>query len=176
MPFETLEWEMEFSVNKALCGAHLFATRFMAVAGIALIGMTPLAAQAQSQERGLQSPPLVINNDRGGTLRARLLELAALRRESRPVEIRGNVCFSTCTMFIGLPDACVSPSTTFGFHGPSSYGRPLDTATFNQASEVIASHYPPVLRAWYMEEGRYRINRVYRVSGQNLIDMGVRSC
>lgn len=146
-----------------LLAATLFATTF------------PQTSQAQT-EVSFQSAPLIVGNDRGGLLRDRLRQIEQLRRENRPVQIRGNICFSTCTMFIGLSNACVSPTTTFGFHGPSSYGRALSPASFDQASSIIANHYPPALRAWYMETGRYRVNNVYRISGQNLINMGVRSC
>ncbi|EET48904.1 hypothetical protein [Thalassobium sp. R2A62] len=146
-----------------LLAATLFATTF------------PQTSQAQT-EVSFQSEPLIVGNDRGGLLLERLRQLTRLSRESRPVQIRGNICFSTCTMYIGLPNTCVLPTTTFGFHGPSSHGRALSPATFDQASSIIADHYPPALREWYMETGRYRVNNMYRISGQNLINMGVRSC
>lgn len=74
-----------------------------------------------------------------GFLRERLLQIGELQKQNRPVEIRGAICFSTCTVFIGLPNTCISPNTTFGFHGPSSNGRALDPLMFNRASRVIAS-------------------------------------
>jgi hypothetical protein len=120
--------------------------------------------------------PLVVRNDRGGLLRERLRQIGQLRQQSRPVEIRGAVCFSTCTMFLGLPDTCISPQTTFGFHGPSSYGRALDADTFNRASRVIASHYPAELKTWYMDKARFKIRSIYRVKGEQIIRMGVRAC
>lgn len=79
-------------------------------------------------------------------------------------------------MFIGLPQTCISPNTVFGLHGPSSYGRSLDPATFNTASRVISQNYPPALRSWYMIDARFSINSVRRVRGSQLIDMGVRAC
>jgi hypothetical protein len=69
--------------------------------------------------------PYVVRNDRGGVVRDRLRELNQLRASGRPVEIRGNVCFSTCTMLLGLPQTCVDPDTVFGFHGPSRRGPPM---------------------------------------------------
>ncbi|MEM8654391.1 MAG: hypothetical protein AAGF36_06570 [Pseudomonadota bacterium] len=124
----------------------------------------------------LSSQPIVVRNDRGGLLRARLYELQDLRRAGRAVEIRGAVCLSTCTLYLGLDDVCVAPGTTFGFHGPSSYGRALDPATFNRASEIIADHYPAALRDWYMETGRFKIRTMYRIKGAQLIRLGVRAC
>ena len=139
------------------------------------ISSVPQHAAAQSNV-SFATDPLIVRNDRGGLLRERLREIGQLRQQSRPVEIRGAVCHSTCTMFLGLPNTCVSPNTTFGFHGPSSYGRALDPATFNRASEVIASYYPAPLQRWYMEKGRFKIRSLYRIKGSNLIDMGVRAC
>jgi len=120
--------------------------------------------------------PLVIQNDRGGVLTQRLREIRALRQSRRPIEIRGGVCFSTCTMYLGLPNTCISPNTTFGFHGPSSYGRALDPEMFNRASRVISRFYPAPLKSWYMNEARYQINTIAKVKGANIIRMGVRAC
>ena len=138
-------------------------------------GAVPDTATAQTQI-SYATNPLVVTNDRGGLLRKRLREISQLRKQSRPVEIRGAVCFSTCTMFLGLQNTCISPNTTFGFHGPSSFGRALDPVTFNRASEIIASHYPAQLEQWYMEKGRFKIRSIYRIKGRNLIDMGIRAC
>lgn len=173
---DILEWEMRLTIE----GAALNKCALMIAAMVLAAGLTPTGASAQAHPDiapvVAEAQPLVIKNDRGGLLRTRMKQLAVLRRESRPVEIRGRVCFSTCTMFLGLPETCVSPNTTFGFHGPSSYGRRLDHATFERASEIIASHYPPVLKNWYMKKGRHRIWALYRVSGSNLIALGVPSC
>jgi len=149
--------------------------------GISVLGMSagmsvlPLHVHAQTQV-AYQMEPLVVRNDRGGLLRDRLRQISELRQQSRPVEIRGAVCFSTCTMFLGLPGTCISPRTTFGFHGPSSYGRALDSVTFNRASRVIASYYPEPLQSWYMDKGRFKIRSIQRVKGKQIIDMGVPAC
>jgi hypothetical protein len=153
----------------------------LAIGAAACLLMAPAAsAQAQSQTQtwvSLQSSsPLVVGNDRGGRLRVRLTQLGELRKSRRPVKITGAICYSTCTMFLGLPQTCISPNTTFGFHGPSSYGRALDPTTFNRASRVIASYYPQALRTWFMETGRYKINSVYKVKGREIIKMGIRAC
>lgn len=143
----------------------------------ASVGTTMVPNQGQAQTQiSYASDPLVIRNDRGGLLRDRLRQISQLREKGRPVEIRGSVCFSTCTMLIGLPNTCVSPQTTFGFHGPSSYGRPLAPERFNFASEVISSYYPAPLRSWYMEKARFKLTRISRVKGAELINMGVAAC
>lgn len=134
---------------------------------------TPVPAGADAEP---SAPPLVIGNDRGGPVRDRLRQIAQLRRSGRPVQIRGRVCFSTCTMFLGLPQTCISPATTFGFHGPSLRGRPLPRDQFDYYSRVIAQYYPEPLRLWYMETGRTRLIRIFHVSGADIVAMGVPAC
>ncbi len=134
---------------------------------------TPTTAQTQIS---LLLTPMVVRNDRGGLLRDRLIELGKLRRSRRPVEISGAVCYSTCTMFLGLPQTCISPRTTFGFHGPSTFGRALDPTAFDRATRVIASYYPQPLRSWYLNTGRYKIKSMYKLKGQQIISMGIRAC
>jgi hypothetical protein len=120
--------------------------------------------------------PYVVGNDRGGFVRDRLIELRNLRSSGRPVEIRGRVCYSTCTMLLGLPNTCISPNTTFGFHGPSKSGRRLSPEKFDFYSRIIAANYPQQLNSWYMQTGRKRINSIYKIKGSQIIQMGVRAC
>ena len=134
----------------------------------ALLFPTPLAAEVH--------PSLVIGNDRGGYLHDRLIELENLERNGVAVEIRGRVCFSTCTMFLGLPRTCVNPNTTFGFHGPSKNGRRLAPEDFDYFSRVMAKYYPEPLKSWFLKKGRNRISGVYRIKGTQIIQMGVRAC
>ncbi|SIS69692.1 hypothetical protein [Phaeovulum vinaykumarii] len=119
---------------------------------------------------------VVISNDRGGVIANRVKQINDLAASGVPVEVKGQVCLSTCTMFVGLPNACIHRYTTFGFHGPSSYGRPLPPESFEYWSQVIASYYPAPLRDWYLREARYEINDLYRIRGAELIRMGVPEC
>lgn len=144
-----------------------------AVAGLAITLMAPQAVTAQTN---ISSAPLVVGNDRGGDLRERIYEIRALRQTGQPVQIQGRICYSTCTMYLGLPQTCVSPTTTFGFHGPSSYGLPLAPAVFDRASELIRDHYPQQLQKWYMESARHQIWSLHRISGTEIIRMGVAAC
>lgn len=161
---------------KGIAGRTSACVKGCAILAVAIgLSAAPQTTQAQTQI-SYAPEPFVVRNDRGGLLRNRLLEIGQLRRQSRPVEIRGAICFSTCTMFLGLPNTCISPNTTFGFHGPSSYGRALDPALFNRASEVIASYYPEPLQRWYMDEGRHKIRSISRIKGANIIKMGIPAC
>ncbi|MBT0958243.1 hypothetical protein IV417_12670 [Alphaproteobacteria bacterium KMM 3653] len=134
------------------------------------------AVAAPDRADAQQFRPHVIMNDRGGLLENRLRELGHLRDTHAQVEIRGSICYSTCTMYLGLPDVCVSQKTKFGFHGPTSFGRKLTPVLFENASRMIAAHYPEPLRRWYLEEGRYRTKNLYYIRGRELIQMGVKSC
>ncbi len=121
-------------------------------------------------------PTYVVGTDRGGYLHDRLIELEALQTNSVRVEIRGRLCYSTCTLFLGLSDICVLPETTFGFHGPSRHGRPLTPAEFEYFSQVMSSYYPAPLKTWFLQKGRNRLSGVYKIKGATLIRMGGPAC
>lgn len=139
-----------------------------AAAALALAALQPAAAAAQQT--------YVVGSDRGGYLHDRLIELSNLQKRGVRVEIRGKVCYSTCTMFLGLPGACVDPGTTFGFHGPSRGGRRLTQEKFDYFSRVMAQYYPAPLKAWFMAEGRNRVSGVHKIKGSEIIRMGVPAC
>lgn len=85
---------------------------------------------------------------------------------------------SACTMYLDLSNMCVSRNVTFGFHGPSSkyYGVALPPAEFERWSRVMANHYPQPLRNWYMQTGRNITVGFYKMSGRDLIRMGIPEC
>lgn len=147
--------------GKTLLAAVIIATT---------VGISGTVAKAAGQSA------YVVRNDRGGFIRDRLVELHNLRESGRRVEIRGRVCYSTCTMFLGLPNTCISPRTQFGFHGPSKNGRRLAPDRFDHYSRVIAQHYPNQLNDWYMETGRKRIDGVHHIKGRDIIQMGIKAC
>ena len=118
----------------------------------------------------------VIGNDRGGLIGARAIEVAELNTHHRRVELRGRVCYSSCTLYLGAQDLCISPQTVFGFHGPSRYGAPLDAGQFEHWSGVMARHYIPPLRNWFLDTARHRINQISRISGAQLIALGYPAC
>lgn len=129
---------------------------------------TPVAAQA--------GPALIVRNDRGGLVSSRVKEVAALRASGRAVEIRGQVCLSSCTLYLALPQTCVDTRTTFGFHGPSHYGQKLSARDFEYWSQVIAEHYPAPLAKWYLHKGRDKVFSYYRIRGAELVRLGLRAC
>jgi len=131
--------------------------------------LLPAAASAQQAA-------IVIGNDRGGFVGARASEITGIRNLGSRVEIRGSICYSSCTMYLGAGDVCVAPNTAFGFHGPSDFGRPLSSERFDHWSEVMARHYREPLRSWFMSSARYESAGLVTLSGAQLIDMGYSRC
>lgn len=152
------------------CGAAWLRRTLGPVVLVALTGMTGTSAISQSV------PVQVIQNDRGGYIGARAIEIAEINRRSARIELRGRICYSSCTMYLGAENLCVSPETTFGFHGPSQQGAPLAPRQFEHWSDVMARHYKAPLRDWFMREARHRITGYYRVTGATLIAMGYPAC
>ncbi len=118
----------------------------------------------------------VIQNDRGGFIGARAVEIAAINAKSTRIELRGRICYSSCTMYLGVDDVCVSPNTSFGFHGPSRHGRALPPSEFDHWSNVMANHYNAALKDWFLRDARHIISGYKRISGAQLIAMGYQTC
>lgn len=118
--------------------------------------------------RGFAQPALIIADDHGGTVSTRVSQIAQLRRSGRAVEIRGEHCYSSCTMYLALPRLCIHPDTIFGFHGPSDFGKPLLPQQFEYWSRIIADHYPPSLADWYMRVARHSLSRHHNIRGKDL--------
>ena len=148
-----------------------FAKSCIVAGSLALVVAAP-SAQASNTTANV----MVVGNDYGGVLVQRLANLQALRLRGTTVEIRGDICASACTLYLGLENTCILPQTRFGFHGPSSHGKPLPRADYERLSQVVAAQYPSVLRDWYVTSGRLTLRRMQYISGRTLIDLGLRQC
>lgn len=176
-----IEWEIDMFINGNLrerasisCALRVLqqmrrsATIFaLALAAVGLSVPDPVLAQSVT----------IVSNDQGGPVESRLREIAQLRSAGTRVEIRGQ-CDSACTMFLGLPNACVAQSSRLGFHGPQSqyYGISLPPEEFEYWSRVMADHYPGAIRAWFMAEARQTTMGLITISGSDAIRMGARAC
>lgn len=141
----------------------------ISVATIALACMIGAPVAAQSA--------LIVNNDLGGSVQERLSVIAALRNQGRRVEIRGQ-CASACTMYLGLPNTCVSRASRLGFHGPQSqyYGISLPPDEFEYWSRIMASNYPAPIAQWFMAQARETTLGLVTISGAQAIKMGAHAC
>lgn len=112
--------------------------------------------------------PVVVQRDFGGLVSEYKAMTEVYRRQNR--EVRLHECRSACTLALSLPNVCVYPHSVLRFH--SAYHR--DTKQVDpQISAELLSHYPPAVR----ERLGNHLTRHYRsLSGQELIDLGVRDC
>lgn len=134
-----------------------------------LFSPQPLLAQPKSEVA------LLVSYDMGGSIGLRQKKVRLLRRQKRRVEIRGR-CFSACTMYLGLPDVCVTPNAVLGFHGPKGVIARLPTDAFDHWSRVMARDLRPPLHSWFMQHARHVSSGVLRVKGSTLIDIGYQRC
>lgn len=137
---------------------------------LAVVAMQPIPVTAQTRAA------LVVYSDFGGRVNLRANQIITLRSNGQRVEIVGRLCLSSCTMYLGAGNVCISPETVFGFHGPSFYGAPLSKPSFDYWSDVISSFYTIPLRDWYMDTARHTKSGFLRVSGSQLIKMGYSQC
>ncbi|NVK47152.1 MAG: hypothetical protein HWE33_12685 [Rhodobacteraceae bacterium] len=133
-------------------------------------------ALAETSMNSSDDNTLIIHTDLGGSVRQRYEEISTLIANDTRVEIRDGFCFSSCTMYIGLKNTCVTSKARFGFHGPRSFFGPLSQDRFEEWSLFIAQFYPDPVRDWYLEIGRTTIYGFYKVSGADLIQLGVKDC
>ena len=143
----------------------------------ALCGLVLLSFSATTPARAQATSVAVIQNDLGGSMEGRLQTIANFRSSGTRVEIRGQ-CASACTMYLGLPNACVARSSRLGFHGPQSqyYGISLPPDEFEYWSGVMADHYPGAIRNWFLSVARYTTMDIITLSGAEVIRMGARPC
>lgn len=153
------------------------AASFSVFLSVLLSSVLGFALSSAAQGRSAALPVIVVRHDPGGAIDVRAREIAILRERRAQVEIRGD-CWSSCTMYLGLPDTCVSRNAVLGFHGPSSptYGIGLSPAEFEHWSQVMADHYPEALREWFMRTGRMTTTGFQRFRGADLIRLGIRPC
>jgi hypothetical protein len=139
----------------------------------ALLASPSYAARPKSKVPGAT---IIINGDPGGSVRKRYGEIQQINRLGQRVEIRRGACMSSCTMFLGVQNVCVTPQAVLGFHGPYRFGSKLTQVEFDRWSKVISAHYPPAIKTWYMTSARYNTRKPSKLSGVELIRLGVRKC
>ncbi|MVO18575.1 hypothetical protein [Parasedimentitalea huanghaiensis] len=139
-----------------------------AFAAMSLLAFTPAASA---------STTIRISNDGGGSIAARVSEIESIRSRGQKVEIRVGYCNSACTLYLGLPNTCVSPGARFGFHGPqiATKGLTMLPSQFEKWSQVMANHYPRPLRNWFMNSARHSTDLI-TIKGDQLIALGVSQC
>lgn len=120
--------------------------------------------------------PPTPGRDEGGSVLARASEVAALAARGEGRRIAGE-CLSACTLYLALPGACFEEGATLGFHGPRRLdGAPLPPIRFEATTRLMASHYPPRIARWFMDEARHS-RAIVRVPAADLVARGeARAC
>ena len=99
----------------------------------------------------------------------------AVRNHRGPVRLYENYR-SGGALWLGHPQACVTPTATFEFHAPSYSGIPIGTEIYRGAVDYFADALPPPLGRWY--RARYQSNtlgNIYtfeRMTAQEVVAMG----
>lgn len=145
--------------------------RLIACAAKAFLFLAMLTAAAETANA------MIVTHDMGGSVRERLSEVESLRASGTEVRIVGT-CVSACTLLLGVPTTCVTPSARLGFHGPSTRrnGLPLPRAEYERVSLQMAQLYPPRIREWFMSKARKVTGDYILMSGRDAIAMGARAC
>lgn len=92
--------------------------------------------------------PIVIHNNKGGNVVQMIVRRNELEASGRPVRISGK-CNSACTMLITLPNACLAPDASVGFHAPRLPGTEIIPPIVDQ---LMAMHYRNgILDRWNAE-------------------------
>lgn len=138
------------------------------------LGPLLLAALAFWVSLGWWAWGYTVTDDMGGPVQARLEDMQSLHG----VRIEGR-CYSACTLYLGLPDTCVTLSSRLGFHSPywrlAGFQMPLPFKEWERVTLLMAAQYPEPMRDWWMRDARHRIDTVV-ISGARAVEMGAKRC
>ena len=108
--------------------------------------------------------PIVIRDNRGGNVVQMMAYRSQLAASGRPVEIRG-VCNSACTMLITLPNACLAPDASVGFHAPRLPGTQVIPPIVDQ---LMATSYRNGIRARWYSDWRHSLT-IQKITAQQYV-------
>lgn len=135
-------------------------TRPLAGMALALMLAGCMTAPAPAEAAG----PIVISNNRGGNVMEAVKYRGKLARSGRRVEVRG-YCRSACTIYITLPNACLGPNATVGFHAPRIPGTTIIPPLVDQ---IMAGFYRNgILRRWNAE-WKYSL-KMHKISAREYV-------
>ncbi|WP_120442533.1 hypothetical protein [Paracoccus yeei] len=129
-----------------LTPARLAMSRLLPLVAAALVAAL-LPGPAPAQPRGKAEPIIILNNKGGNVLEA-VQYRNRLAASARPVQVRG-YCRSACTIYTTLPNACLGPNATIGFHAPRIPGTTIIPPLVD---EIMGRFYRGgILRKWNSE-------------------------
>lgn len=119
-------------------------------------------------------PPLVITNDKGGVLDEYIASANRMGNSGREIRITG-LCGSACTVYLRLPNTCITPNATVAFHGARSAktGQPSPLGNL----KLILNYSEGIEQLFFDHAAHLQGSDAYYVSGAQLIALGeVREC
>lgn len=149
----------EASRLAALC-APLALLGVVALPGCAAAVADPVAAASPAAA----GAPIVIHDNRGGNVLRMMARRAELERSGRPVRITG-VCRSACTMLVTLPNACLHPEASVGFHAPRVAGTTIIPPMVDQ---MMAAHYRNGIRERWFAQWRHSLE-IHSISAHEYV-------
>lgn len=121
----------------------------------------------------------VVRHDYGGRVEPYVARLAMAEGRGEAVRIGPVECDSSCTLFLGAANSCVSPGAVFGFHAPW-IGGPNGGVVDRQMTALFASAYTPPLRKIFLRHVRNSHGRapgpLLKITGAQLANYGYRLC
>lgn len=114
---------------------------------------------------------LTVWYDVGWHIDFRKEEISKILSEGVQVEITGNMCYSACTLYLGLPHLCIDANTKFWFHGPINMttGKPLSHNNFEKVTHEVADYFPAPLKTLFLEDWRYKYDGYHVIKWNDLI-------
>ncbi|MDS9466259.1 hypothetical protein RGQ15_01560 [Paracoccus sp. MBLB3053] len=118
------------------------------IAGFLALSLTLALSTVPAAHARASAEPIIILNNKGGNVLQAVNEREKLARSGRPVQVRG-YCRSACTIYITMPNACLGPNATVGFHAPRIPGTQIIPPIVDQ---IMARYYRNgILQKWNAE-------------------------
>lgn len=118
-----------------------------------------------------ETEPYMIVNDGGGQLISAEADRADLLKWGGRVEVRG-FCRSACVIFTTLPNACIGPAATIGFHGSNVNAGPI-------GSQQMARYLRGEARRRYLADWQFiPPTAIHKISARQYVrlDPQIRIC
>lgn len=140
------------------------------IGAVLILSLTPVAGMSTIREH----PKFIdVWNDKGGNVLETVQLRERLGRSGKTVRIRG-YCRSACTMLITLPNACIGPNASVGFHAPRI---PNTSIIPPYVDQIMGSYYRGGIRQrWFGGWNRSLDMHVISASEYVRLDPQTRIC
>jgi len=105
------------------------------------------------------TPTVVIKDNPGGSLIAFLLQGEEYRSLGARLVVDG-ACNSACTLYMRLPNICITPKASFGFHAPRYAMGSKAGELAPDATRYMMKVYPKWVQTWVTSNGGLAANLI----------------